>query len=72
MSAHLATERALSLFEPVREQDYVGYARRIGTRGLDEAVLEDYEIVDDQPAPSTDEEGEVCLHQDLEVKRGRP
>jgi len=72
VSAHLATDRALSLFEPVREQDYVGYAGRIGARGLDESVLEGYEIVDDQPAPTKDDEGEVCLHQRVEESEDDP
>jgi hypothetical protein len=48
ISAHLATDRALQLFEPVRESDYIGYAgSAVGPRGLDENALSEYEIVDD-------------------------
>jgi paraquat-inducible protein B len=36
LSSHLATERALELFAPVEERDYVGMGGTIGRKGLDE------------------------------------
>jgi hypothetical protein len=72
VSAHLATERAVTLFEPIRENDYIGYQGAIGSLGLDESVLDGYAIVDDAPAPTRDEDGGVCLHEDLEESEDEP
>jgi hypothetical protein len=33
---------AVTLFEPIREQDYIGYNGGIGSRGMDESVLDGY------------------------------
>src|ERR1035441_4699307 len=70
VSAHLTT--AVTLFEPIREQDYIGYNGGIGARGMDESVLAGYAIVDDAPAQTRDEHGEVCLHQDIQDSDDRP
>ena len=60
ISAHLATDRALQLFEPVRESDYIGYnGNTVGPRGLDEAALAEYEIVDDVRATANAEAEEI-------------
>jgi hypothetical protein len=77
ISAHLATERALELFAPVSQADYVGWnGGAIGPRGHDESVLADYEIVDDPSAtnavPSVDEDGDVCLHREIEPYENEP
>ncbi|MBC5804992.1 MAG: hypothetical protein GIW96_02050 [Candidatus Eremiobacteraeota bacterium] len=72
VSAHLATERALELFAPVQQSDYVGWnGGAIGPKGHDDSVLAGYEIVDDplgakNAVPSADDDGEVCLHTDIE------
>jgi len=78
ISAHLATDRALQLFEPVRESDYIGYAgSAVGPRGLDENALSEYDIVDDvrvnanaeaeeiEDGPYEDDDEGPCLHQNL-------
>ena len=71
ISAFLATERALELFTPVREADYLGWnGKGIGPKGRDDSVLEGYHIVDDplgakNATPTADDEGEVCLHMDV-------
>jgi hypothetical protein len=72
ISAYLATERALELFAPIQQADYIGWnGGGIGPKGTDEALLAGYEIVDDplgpkNVTPSADEDGEVCLHVDIE------
>ena len=69
ISAHLATERALELFAPVQQADYVGWnGGAVGPKGHDDSVLAGYEIVDDplgakNAVPSA---GEVCLHSEIE------
>jgi hypothetical protein len=78
ISAHLATERALELFAPVQQADYVGWnGGAIGPKGHDDSVLAGYEIVDDplgakNATPTTDEDGEVCLHTEIEPYEGEP
>jgi len=79
VSAHLATERALELFAPIQQADYVGWnGSGVGPKGQDEALLAGYEIVDDplgaqSAAPTTDEEdGEVCLHTEIEPYEDEP
>jgi len=78
VSAHLATERALELFAPVQQADYVGWnGSGVGTKGQDDALLAGYEIVDDplgaqNAAPTADEDGEVCLHTDIEPYEDDP
>ena len=78
ISAHLATERALELFAPVSQADYVGWnGGAIGPKGHDESVLADYEIVDDplgatNAVSSVDEDGDVCLHREIEPYEDEP
>ncbi len=78
MSAHLATERALELFAPVQQADYVGWnGSGVGAKGQDETLLAGYEIVDDplgaqNATPTTDEDGEVCLHTEIEPYEDEP
>ena len=78
ISAHLATERALELFAPVSQADYVGWnGGAIGPKGHDESVLADYEIVNDplgaaNAVPSGDEDGDVCLHREIEPYEDEP
>lgn len=78
VSAHLATERALELFAPVQQPDYVGWnGSGVGPKGQDEAVLAGYEIVDDpldahNAVPTEDEDGEVCLHTEIEPYEDEP
>ena len=72
ISAHLATERALELFAPVSQADYVGWnGGAIGPKGHDDSILSGYEIVDDalgatNAVPTIDEDGKVCLHAEIE------
>ena len=72
ISAHLATERALELFAPVSQADYVGWnGGAIGPKGHDDSILAQYDIVDDalgaaNAVPTIDEDGEVCLHAEIE------
>jgi hypothetical protein len=79
LSSHLATERALELFAPVEERDYVGAGGTIGRKGLDESILGDYKVVDDPvgpknvtPTPIDEEAAEVCLHDDIEPYEDDP
>lgn len=78
ISAHLATERALELFAPVQQADYVGWkGGAIGPKGHDDSVLAGYEIIDDplgatNATPTTDEDGEVCLHTEIEAYEDEP
>ncbi len=68
VSAHLSTERALELFAPIQQADYVGWNRSgVGLKGQDDSLLAGYEIVDDplgvqNAVPTTDEDGKVCSH----------
>lgn len=73
LSAHLATERALELFAPVEEREYLGFGGTIGRKGLDESILGGYAIVDDPQGPKNitptvidEEESQVCLHENVE------
>lgn len=79
LSSHLATERALELFAPVEERDYVGIGSTIGRKGLDEAVLAGYNVIDDPlgprnvtPTPIDEGEVEICLHDDVETYEDEP
>uniref|UniRef100_E6PH26 Uncharacterized protein n=1 Tax=mine drainage metagenome TaxID=410659 RepID=E6PH26_9ZZZZ len=78
LSAHLATERALELFAPVEEREYVGFGGTIGRKGLDESILGGYAIVDDPQGPKDvtptldEEESQVCLHEDVEPMEDEP
>jgi hypothetical protein len=78
VSAHLATERALELFAPIQQADYVGWnGGGVGPKGQDEELLAGYEIVDDplgaqNAAPTVDDDGEVCLHTDVEPYEDEP
>jgi hypothetical protein len=79
LSSHLATERALELFAPVEERDYVGMGGTIGRKGLDESILAGYDVIDDPlgpknvtPTPVDDEEEEICLHDEVEPYEDDP
>ncbi len=78
VSAHLATERALELFAPIQQADYVGWnGGGVGPKGQDETLLAVYEIVDDplgaqSGAPTVDDDGAVCLHTDVEAYEDEP
>jgi hypothetical protein len=79
LSSHLATERALELFAPVAERDYVGAGGTLGRKGLDESILTGYNVVDDPlgpknvtPTPVDEDEDEVCLHEDVEPYEDDP
>jgi len=78
VSAHLATERALELFAPVQQADYVGWnGSGVGPKGQDDTLLAGYEIVDDplgaqNAAPTADEDGDVCLHTEIEPYEDEP
>ncbi len=78
VSAHLATERALELFAPIQQADYVGWnGGGVGLKGQDETLLAGYEIVDDPPgaqngAPTVEDNGAVCLHTDVEAYEDEP
>lgn len=78
LSSHLATERALELFAPVEERDYIGIGS-IGRKGLDESVLAGYNIVDDPlgpknvtPSPVDESDEEICLHDEVEAYEDDP
>ncbi len=76
VSAHLATERALELFAPVQQADYVGWnGGGVGPKGQDDGLLAGYEIVDDRSERRTPPDGGrrrrcVLAHRDRAV-RGR-
>jgi len=78
VSAHLATERALELFAPIQQADYVGWnGGGVGPKGQEDALLAGYEIVDDplgaqNAMPTADEDGEVCLHTEIEPYEDEP
>jgi hypothetical protein len=79
LSSHLATERALELFAPVAERDYIGAGGTLGRKGLDESILASYNVVDDPlgpknvtPTPIDEDAHEVCLHDDVEPYEDDP
>lgn len=79
VTVHLATENALELFAPINEQDYLGYAGRVGTKGYDESVLAGYRVVDDPsgavnaaPSREEDDDSSVCLHENIEPFEDEP
>jgi hypothetical protein len=78
ISAYLATERALELFAPIQQADYVGWnGGAIGPKGQDESVLAGYEIIDDplgpkNVTPTAGEDGAVCLHTEVEPFEDEP
>jgi len=78
ISAYLATERALELFAPIQQSDYVGWNNGgVGAKGHDESVLAGYEIIDDplgpkNVTPTVDDDGEVCLHSEVEPYDDEP
>jgi len=78
VSAHLATERALELFAPIQQADYVGSnGGGVGPKGQDDTLLAGYEIVDDplgaqNIAPTVDDDGAVCLHTEIEPYDDEP
>jgi hypothetical protein len=79
LSSHLATERALELFAPVEERDYVGIGSTIGRKGLDESVLACYNVIDDPlgpknvtPSPVDEADEEICLHDEVEAYEDDP
>jgi hypothetical protein len=74
----LACERALELFTPIDEREYVGYNGSLGRKGYDESVLAQYHIVDDpkRTAPAQDADADpdepVCLHETVEPYEDEP
>lgn len=80
VSAYLATEKALELFKPIADGDYLRTERNYNhnTRGMEERtivapsiarqietdLLEQYEVINNVPAPQRDEEDEDmnCSH----------
>lgn len=79
LSSHLATERALELFAPVEERDYLGYGGTIGRKGLDESILAGYRVNDDPEGPKNvtpravdEDDEEVCLHDKVEPYEDDP
>jgi hypothetical protein len=78
LSAHMATERAMELFAPVNERDYLGMSGSVGQKGLDESVLAGYQVVDDprgaRNVTPTVISGaqEVCLHENVEPYEDEP
>jgi hypothetical protein len=79
LSSHLATERALELFAPVLERDYVGVGGAIGRKGLDQSILAAFTVVDDPLGPKNvtptsvcSDEDEVCLHDDIQPYEDDP
>jgi hypothetical protein len=79
LSSHLATERALELFAPVEERDFVGAGGTIGRKGLDDSILASYNVIDDPlgpknvtPTPIYQDADEVCLHADVEPYEDDP
>jgi hypothetical protein len=77
ISAYLATERALELFAPIQQADYVGWNGGVGPKGQDDSVLAGYQIIDDplgpkNVTPTANEDGEVCLHEEIEPFEDEP
>ena len=78
ISAYLATERALELFTPIQQSDYVGWNNGgIGPKGHDESVLAGYAIIEDplgpkNVTPTAGDDGEVCLHAEIEPYEDDP
>jgi hypothetical protein len=78
VASFLATERALELFAPVEQSDYVGWnGGALGPKGHDESLLAGYEIVDDprgarNVTPAVDDDGDVCLHTEVEPYEDEP
>ena len=72
VAGFLATERALELFSPVQQSDYVGWnGGALGPKGRDESLLAGYEIIGDprgpkNVTPTADEDSDVCLHTEVE------
>jgi hypothetical protein len=66
------------LFAPIQQADYVGWnGGGVGPKGQDDALLADYEVVDDplgaqNAAPTVDDDGAVCLHTDVEGYEDEP
>lgn len=68
ISAHIATDRALELFRPVKKEDYVGWdGERVGQKGHDDELLASLTIVDNPKSETEDEpDDDVCLHENTE------
>ncbi len=62
----------------MQQADYVGWnGSGVGPKGQDDTLLAGYEIVDDplgaqNAAPTIDEDGEVCLHTEIEPYEDEP
>ena len=78
MTVALASEKALELFTPIDEREYIGYNDTVGRKGYDESVLAQYQIVDDPkrtPAAhdaDADPDEPVCLHETVEPYEDEP
>jgi hypothetical protein len=73
----LATDRALELFTPVDKHDYLGFAGSLSSKGYDESVLAQYQIVDEPKpvAPTHDRDDDpdaVCLHESVDPDEDDP
>jgi hypothetical protein len=73
----LATDKALELFTPVDKHDYLGFAGSLGSKGYDDSVLAQYQIVDEpKPIAPTHERDDdpdaVCLHESVDPDENDP
>jgi hypothetical protein len=74
----LASEKALELFTPIDERDYIGYNGSLGRKGYDDSVLAQYHIVDDPKRTATAQDADadpdepVCLHETVEPYEDEP
>jgi len=74
----VASEKALELFTPIDEREYVGYNGSLGRKGYDESVLAQYHIVDDPKRTATAQDADadpdepVCLHETVEPYEDEP
>ncbi len=62
----------------MQQADYVGWnGSGVGPKGQDDALPAGYEVVEDplgaqNAVPTTDEDGEVCLHTEIEPYEDEP
>lgn len=77
LTAYLATQRALELFAPVEEREYVGVGGILGHKGFDESVLAGYNVIDapcgpKNVTPTSIDEDDKCLHEEVEPYEDDP
>lgn len=74
----VASEKALELFTPIDEREYVGYNGSLGRKGYDESVLAQYQIIDDPKRAATTQDADadpdepVCVHETVEPYEDEP